>query len=116
MEVVQIVDLKRAALTEYTEAHANVPVEEQLKEVGLGKIRVHFWEGTNESSPIRLVMSGVWNATSVQETFEDAMARYMTLPGVKEWEEWMDTLKVPLPGATKPNWQRCSLIYSTPGS
>ena len=115
MEVVQIVDLRRECFQEYKEAHTNVPVESALEAVGLGKIRVLYWQGQDESNPIRLVMTAEWRPTR-EENFEEAMERYISLPGVKEWEEWMDTLKVPLPGTTTPNWQRCSQIYCTPGS
>ena len=120
MEICQIVDLKSDSFEEYREAHLNVPVESELESVGLRKIRVHFWSppepASIHSSPIRLVMTAEWEPTILNETFEEAMERYMTLPGVAEWEAWMDRLKVPLPGCDGPQWKRCQTLYKTPGS
>ena len=116
MELFQIVDLKPECFEEYRSAHESVPVESELQEVGLHKIRVLHWTPLDNSSPIRLVMTGLWSATMDGETFEQAMERYMSLPGVAQWEAWMDKLKVPLPGCAGPNWQICSELYRTPGS
>jgi hypothetical protein len=116
MELCQIVDLKPECFEEYNSAHQAVPVEAELKEVGLGHIRVHFWKSPDAQAPIRLVMTGLWTPTREGETWEQAMERYMTLNGVKEWEEWMDRLKIPLPGMTGPGWQRASALYKSPGT
>lgn len=111
MEVCQIVDLKPECYDEYVDAHTRVPVETELKIVGLSNIKVNSWRSPDNST-VRLVMSAKWTPTSEGELFEDAMKRYMSLPGVSEWEEWMDRLKVPLPGCNTPSWMMCDCIYN----
>lgn len=116
MELCQVVDLQPECFEEYRDAHLKVPVEKELESVGLGKIRVYCWGPSgNCNGPIRLVMTAVWTPT-IEETFEQAMERYMTLPGVADWEAWMDTLKVALPGCDRPQWKRCETLYKTPGT
>ena len=97
MDIVQIVDLKPGCYEEYVEAHKSVPVEAELEAVGLSNIRVHTWR-PDDKSVCRLVLSATWKATHEGESFEDAMKRYMTMPGVEEWEAWMGSLKARLPG------------------
>ena len=113
MDIVQIVDLKPDCYEEYVEAHKSVPVKAELEAVGLSNIRVHTWR-PDDKSVCRLVLSATWKATKEGESFEQAMERYMTLPGVKEWETWMDRLKARLPGQAigePPRWERCECVY-----
>ena len=114
MELVQIVDLLPECYDEYVEAHKNVPVKEELAAVGLSKIRVYSWHSGNKSV-CRLVLSATWEPAQEGETFKEAMKRYMTMPGVAEWEAWMDRLKMRLPGQSldePPLWERCECVYS----
>jgi|MDTB01.3.fsa_nt_gb L-rhamnose mutarotase len=113
MDLVQIVDLQPDCYDEYVEAHRRVPVEAELKAVGLTNIRVHVWRAGDKSA-CRLILSATWTATQEDESFEDAMERYQTMPGVKDWEAWMDRLKAHLPGqipGRPPKWERCECVY-----
>lgn len=50
-----------------------------------------------------------------QEEFKAAMARYSQMPRIQEWEDWMRTMQVQLPG-TAPDqwWQDCRQLYHAP--
>ena len=109
---VYIVDLKPECFETYKMRHKDVPVESQLFEVGFKKVDISFWNSTDPEVPVRLIMTGLWAATKEGESFESAMERYQSLPGVKEWEEDMDKLKLPLPGCSGTRWQECSSIYN----
>lgn len=79
--VAMTLDIKPELVDEYTKAHANPRPEivAALRAVGLRNLSLWVWRERMfyyaEYVPIG------------NETFDEAMARYANMPGVKEWEE-----------------------------
>lgn len=83
-------------------AHTRPEVVSALASVGIRNLSVWVWED-------RLFYYAEYIGA---ESFDDAMARYAEMPGVKDWEELMHNYQVKIPGSTGDVWwQRCEMVY-----
>ena len=91
-------------LQEYIDLHANPRPEVQaaLRSAGIRNLSLWNWGE-------RLFYYAEYVGT---EPFDEAMARYATMPGVKEWEDLMHDYQVKLPGSECDVWwQECKQVY-----
>ncbi|KAA8491512.1 UPF0734 protein [Porphyridium purpureum] len=101
MRIAMTLDIAPDDLAPYMEAHKQVPEEVQhaLTSVGIRNLSLWVW---NES---RMFYYAEYVGS---EPFEDAMARYAKMPGVKEWEQRMHKYQKKLPGTPEDSdvwWQ-----------
>lgn len=83
-------------------AHSRPEVREALSSCGIRNLSLWVWND-------RLFYYAEYVGS---EPFEDAMARYADMPGVKEWEELMHKYQVKIPGSEGDVWwQQCQLVY-----
>lgn len=82
--------------------HSRPEVRDALHSVGIRNLSVWVWHD-------RLFYYAEYVG---DEPFDDAMARYATMPGVKEWEAAMHKYQVKIPGSKGDVWwQRCEQAY-----
>lgn len=86
-------------------AHSRPEVREALSSVGIRNLSLWVWND-------RLFYYAEYAS---KEPFDQAMARYAEMPGVKEWEHLMHKYQVRIPGSEGDVWwQRCQLVYYQP--
>lgn len=93
-----------AKLDEYIahHAHPRPHIQSALRNVGIRNLSLWAWKE-------RLFYYAEYVGV---EPFEDAMARYSKMDGVKEWEELMHKYQVKIPGSQGDVWwQPCTQIY-----
>eukprot|EP00182_Erythrolobus_australicus_P001367 CAMPEP_0185829830 /NCGR_PEP_ID=MMETSP1353-20130828/473_1 /TAXON_ID=1077150 /ORGANISM="Erythrolobus australicus, Strain CCMP3124" /LENGTH=103 /DNA_ID=CAMNT_0028527661 /DNA_START=77 /DNA_END=388 /DNA_ORIENTATION=+ len=89
-------DIQDGKIDEYYEHHQNVPekVQTALRSVGIRNLSLWYWGS-------RMFYYAEYVS---EEPFDEAMARYAKMDGVKEWEETMHKYQKKLPGSTGDVW------------
>jgi len=107
MKVAMTLNIKPHLVDQYIRDHNPNPPEIRaaLSSVGLRNISLWTWGN-------RLFYYAEYVG---EEPFEEAMARYAQMDGVKEWEERMHAFQDKIPGSEGDVWwQKCTQVYDQP--
>lgn len=103
-KIAMTLNIKAGMIDKYIAHHANsrAEVRDALRAVGIRNLSLWTWGD-------RLFYYAEYVGT---EPFEQAMARYADMPGVKDWEELMHQYQAKIPGSEGDVWwQECTKVY-----